>query len=290
MNCTKNMGLKESVAKAQLQLLGIQSEIKAEGWDKDPDWVTRGKDGKFGGKDSSDREELNKKLQDLQIEKLQASYELLTKQAKEVYANTMNSENAIKVHNYISVGLSNFSVADVGKLYRQAIEQCKKVEPKDWINTVNEVMIRHPLELEVAATILGILTGLCLAGTAISASEALITAAVFSVKTVAKQETKLTALATAKVVKSSVDSAIKTGVVGIVISQTSLEVSNKVIEGRKRKESINKIINKLKLKSLLKEKQKEQANKLAELIYDTYTDTSKRINDGLKLLDKILEK
>jgi hypothetical protein len=267
------MGLKESVAKAQLQLLGIQSEIKAEGWDKDPDWVTRGKDGKFGGKDSSDREELNKKLQDLQIEKLQASYELLTKQAKEVYANTMNSENAIKVHNYISVGLSNFSVADVGKLYRQAIEQCKKVEPKDWINTVNEVMIR-----------------LCLAGTAISASEALITAAVFSVKTVAKQETKLTALATAKVVKSSVDSAIKTGVVGIVISQTSLEVSNKVIEGRKRKESINKIINKLKLKSLLKEKQKEQANKLAELIYDTYTDTSKRINDGLKLLDKILEK
>lgn len=41
------MKLQQLFAKAQLDLLVIQCAI--EGWDKDPDWVNRGKDGKFGG-------------------------------------------------------------------------------------------------------------------------------------------------------------------------------------------------------------------------------------------------
>lgn len=42
------MNLQQLVTKAQLDLILIQCEID-KGWEKDPDWVNRGKDGKFGG-------------------------------------------------------------------------------------------------------------------------------------------------------------------------------------------------------------------------------------------------
>ncbi|MGL5876526.1 MAG: hypothetical protein ACRC2V_01875, partial [Xenococcaceae cyanobacterium] len=71
------------------------------------------------------------------------------------------------------------------------------------------------------------------------------------------------------------------------LNRASLELDNRAIEGRKRRESINKIIDKLKLKSVLKQ---EQADKFAESIYDAYADTSERINRGLKSLDEALKR
>jgi hypothetical protein len=275
------MGLKESVAKAQLQLLKIYSEIKAEGWDRDPEWVKRGKDGKFGVKDSSDREELNKNIQDLQV-----SYELLTKQAKEVYANTMNSEISKKVHNKISAGIAEFFNTNTGKVYKQAIEKCKKVEPKNYIDVVNQEIERHPLEAEIGAVMIGALTGLCLAGTAIFASEALVAAAAFSINAAAKQETKLSAIAAGQAVRDKVDNTIKAGIAGILVNKSRQELENKATEGFKRKEKINKIVDELKLKSAL---ETEQAEKFAELIYDAYADPSEKINNELQLLDKALK-
>lgn len=40
---------KHLYAKAQLQLIFIQALLQAEGWDKDPNWVSRGENGRFGG-------------------------------------------------------------------------------------------------------------------------------------------------------------------------------------------------------------------------------------------------
>jgi hypothetical protein len=281
------MDLRESVAKAQLQLLGIQSTIEAEGWDKDPDWVTRGKDGKFGAKDSSDGEGSNKNLQNLKIEDLQASYELLTKQAKEVYANTINSESSKKVHNKISTAIAKFFDTNTGKIYKQAVEECKKVEPKKYIDVVNQKIKQHPLEAEIGAVILGTLTGLCLAGTAIFASEALVAAAAFSINAAAKQETKLSAIAAGQAVRNKVDNTIKAGVAGVLVNKSRQKLEDKATEGFKRREQTNKIVDELKLKSVL---EKKQAEKFAELIYDAYADPSERINNELQLLDKLLKK
>jgi hypothetical protein len=111
------MDLRGSVAKAQLQLLGIQLTIKAEGWDKDPDWVNRGENGRFGGGTVK-----------------------VTKEAKDVIDSTVKTVGITKDVIKLSltdpgfrerVGLSaGMGIAEIIKATSKAIEKTPELEKK----------------------------------------------------------------------------------------------------------------------------------------------------------------
>lgn len=91
-------------ARSQLQLLHFLCEVQAKGWtDGDPDWVTRGKDGRFGGgsTQADSAADTFAKLADRIAEDI------------ETFGGVLPKEQRLVVPGFINPGLAN--------LYRESI-------------------------------------------------------------------------------------------------------------------------------------------------------------------------
>ena len=189
------MSLKESVAKAQLQLLGIQSVIQAEGWDKDPDYIKRDKGRFSSNKGSSPSESDNKSdsksdskfefpdeseylegisrikgLTKKDMDKLQEGYEKLKPEEIKAYEDFANSPAVKQMQEDFSSAMQSVS-ADATKVYDDVIKKVKKEpEPKEHLNVIQQAIKDHPTAAKVGAVALGVVAILALHKTSLSST------------------------------------------------------------------------------------------------------------------------
>ncbi len=163
------MTLKDSVAKAQLELLKIQAsigsgtgDIKAEGWDKDPDWVNRGENGRFGGGSSkikSIEDSVSQEFEHIsnEVEKrakqLDATIEKLTETERDNLYKTATSPESKKVQKELSEKLSKFVSPEAAEAYEETVNRLregivarKRGEPID-IEAISKAELKYAEEV-----------------------------------------------------------------------------------------------------------------------------------------------
>ena len=169
------MSLRKSVAKAQLQLLGIQSVIEAEGWDKDPDYIKRDKGRFSSNKGSSPSEskfpgeaeylEQMSRIEGLtkkDMDYMQKAYESLSLQEMKEYEDFVNSPAVKQMQEDFSSAIKSVS-ADATKVYDDVIKKVKKEpEPKEQLNAIQQAIKDHPTAAKVGAAALGVVAALAL--------------------------------------------------------------------------------------------------------------------------------
>lgn len=121
-------------AKAQLDLVAffyaIEIQAKKEGWDEDPSWVKRGKDGKFGG-GSSDltnagdklQEKLEKSISDIEstIESFQKDFKKISRENEKKILDFIWSDGARKTREDIAKTLDE-NLPGAGKSFEQSVD------------------------------------------------------------------------------------------------------------------------------------------------------------------------
>lgn len=171
------MTLKESVAKAQLQLLEIQSLVQAEGWDKDPDWVSRDK-GRFSSKNSSSSneskggfkfpnkseylEQISKieRLTKKDTDRLQKAYESLDPEDLRAYENFLNSPAAKQMYEDFSSAMESVSTG-AAEVYDDAMKKAKsEPEPQKQLNAIQQAIKDHPMVAKVGVATLGLVAAI----------------------------------------------------------------------------------------------------------------------------------
>lgn len=112
--------------KAQSQLLDIKFLIQAEGWDKDPDWLNRGKDGRFG---SGSGKTNNTNEKDLSS-KAQSQFQELSKDQKDTAKNAVSLPVFADFKSSMEDHLSKFST-ESAKVYNKCIKDVgNAVDPR----------------------------------------------------------------------------------------------------------------------------------------------------------------
>lgn len=111
------MKIKYLLQKAQSQLLDVKFLIQAEGWDKDPDWLKRGKDGRFGGGSGTINDTSGKDLSS----KVQSQFQELSKDQKDIAKNAVNLPVFADFKSSMEEHLSKFST-ESAKVYNKCIE------------------------------------------------------------------------------------------------------------------------------------------------------------------------
>lgn len=173
------MTLKESVAKAQLQLLEIQALIQSEAWDKDPDWVSRNK-GRFSSKNGSSSNESGNKskfpgeseylkqvsriegLTKKDMDNLQKAYESLPPQVMKDYEDMINSPVIKQMEEHFSSAMQSVST-DAAEVYDDVMKKVKnEPEPKEHLNAIQQAIKDHPMAAKVTAVTLGLVATIAL--------------------------------------------------------------------------------------------------------------------------------
>lgn len=121
------------IAKAQFQLSGILLLIQAEkeGWDKDPPWVARGKDGRFGGGGSAASKaikkakgEVEKYLSDLQParDRLYKEFQNASKENRKKVLTFISSDGAEDAKQFVAKTLDEY-LPGAGKSFKEAVDE-----------------------------------------------------------------------------------------------------------------------------------------------------------------------
>lgn len=248
------MSLRESVAKAQLQLLGIQSVIEAEGWDKDPDYIKRDK-GRFSSNKGSSPSESKEKIElpgesqyleqiskiegltKKDVDKLQKAYESLNPEQMKAYEDFMESPAIHQMYRDMGTELVTISKPAV-EVYEKiqkdlgAAPQPKEVA-KSVTQSIKAYIEDHPGQATVVSSVLAISAGVALLQFGVAGVYALSAVAVASTeKDLAKRAlAKSNAKLWSKEVAKSVAGTSFCGIGAIMLN-------NAADEGAKKKAAI----------------------------------------------------
>lgn len=170
------MEIQQLYAKAQLDILALLCIIQADAtnnkaWDGngDPEWVNRGKDGKFGGNQNAENKILGDKNTANLVSNIQSGFQKLSREQKQVAKNSTDLPvfNAFK--SSIGKHLSEFST-EAANVYTKCVQDVgNAVDPKAIITSIEKTKKYYndnPTQLAIdgSKVILQISTGLALAG------------------------------------------------------------------------------------------------------------------------------
>lgn len=163
-------------AQAQLLLIAIEIQAEKEGWDKDPDWVRRGKNGQFGGGGKSKAEKVKDAVGDAAadtgesiadsyksaitgmesaLKGTQELFDELSGNSKKAAEKAINNPKLKDMHASIGKALSEIS-KDAGDVYKRIIKDVgNTLNPKKIISAVKDTIqwfTDHPERIYIGTT------------------------------------------------------------------------------------------------------------------------------------------